>query len=481
MKILALKNLVLLLSLILGLVLLCGQAQAELPKTVATELAQSDVPASDVSIYVQAVDSHVPMLSHNAEKGMNPASVMKMVTTNAALDLLTPAYRWKTELYHDGQIKDGVLNGNLIIKGYGDPSFKVQDFWRLLMSLKQAGVRKINGDLLIDKSYFANGIDNGISFDEEKWRAYNAKPSAFSVNGRSTSFRFLANETGVSVNQEFELAEVAIVNQMKLVDGDCGNWRGRMSYDIQTNGVQAKLAKAVVRFKGVYPADCGERYIELSLFDDAQYAFFTFNKLWRELGGSFEGKLKLQPVPGTAKKLLEQASEPLGTIVRDINKWSNNLMAQQLLLTLGAEKAGTPATMEKGAGAVQDWFSANGLNSKALVIENGSGLSRMERISAQHLGRMLVRAYSSPVMPEYMASMPILALDGTVKHRLEDSAVNGRAHLKTGSINGVSSIAGYVLSASGHRYVMVMLVNHPNAGGSRDAQNALVEWVYRLP
>lgn len=469
------------LALLLSLILLCWQAQAELPKTVATELEESDVAASDVSIYVQAVDSHVPTLSHHAERGMNPASVMKMVTTNAALDLLTPAYRWKTELYHDGQIKDGVLHGNLIIKGYGDPSFKVQDFWRLLMSLKQADVKKINGDLWVDKSYFADDIDNGISFDDEKWRAYNAKPSAFAVNGRSTSFRFMAGDNGVTVNQEFELPEVTIVNQMKLADGDCGNWRGRMSYDIQTNGVQAKATKAVVTFKGVYPADCGERYIELSLFDDTQYAFFTFKKLWRELGGSFDGKLKLQPVPSTAKKLLEQASEPLATVVRDINKWSNNLMARQLLLTLGAEKSGAPASTQKGVSAIQNWLVANGFSFKELVIENGSGLSRVERISAEHLGKMLVRAYSSPVMPEYMASMPILSLDGTIKRRLEDSVVNGRAHLKTGSINGVSSIAGYVLSASGHRYVMVMLVNHPNAGASREAQNALIEWVHRLP
>jgi len=464
------------LALLVSLMLLCAQAQAELPKTVAAELAQAEVPPNAVSIYVQAVDGRAPTLSHNADKSMNPASVMKMVTTNAALDLLTPAYRWKTELYHDGQIKDGVLNGNLIIKGYGDPSFKVQDFWRLLMSLKQAGVKKINGDLLIDKSYFANDIDNGISFDDEKWRAYNAKPSAFSVNGRSTSFRFFAGDNGISVNQEFELPEVTIVNNMKLVEGDCGNWRGRMSYDIQTNG-----PKAVVSFKGAYAADCGERYLELSLFDDAQYAYFTFKKLWRELGGTFDGKLQLQSVPSTAIKLLEQVSEPLGSNVRDINKWSNNLMARQLLLTLGAEKSGAPATMQKGVAAINDWLAANGFNFKELVIENGSGLSRVERISAEHLAKMLVRTYSSPVMPEYIASMPILSLDGTVKHRLQDSAVNGRAHLKTGSINGVSSIAGYVLSASGHRYVMVMMVNHPNAGASRDAQDALVEWVYRLP
>lgn len=463
-------------ALFLGLTWYCLQAQAELPAPVANALKEAGVSQQNVSVYVQAVDSNVAILKHNADKSMNPASVMKMVTTNAALDLLTPAYRWKTALYHDGTIKNWVLNGNLMIKGYGDPSFKAQDFWRLLMSLRQAGVKKINGDLIIDKTYFADDVDNGISFDEEKWRAYNAKPSAFSVNGRSTSFRFSANDDVVNVNQEFELPEVTIVNKMKAVNGDCGNWRSRMNYDVQMN-----TNTAVVTFNGVYAPDCGERFLELSLFDDAQYAFFTFKKIWRDLGGEFTGTLKRQPVPSTAHQLLERFSEPLGSVVRDINKWSNNLMARQLLLTIAAEKVSTPATVAKGVMAIKSWLSASGINTNGLMLENGSGLSRIERISAEQLGKMLVGAYLSPVMPEFMASMPILSLDGTVKQRLQDSASNGRAHLKTGSINGVSAIAGYVLDANGHRHVMVMLVNHANAGASRDAQDALVEWVHQLP
>jgi D-alanyl-D-alanine carboxypeptidase/D-alanyl-D-alanine-endopeptidase (penicillin-binding protein 4) len=462
--------------LFLGLIWYCLQAQAELPAPVANALKEAGVPQQNVSVYVQAVDSNVAILKHNEDKSMNPASVMKMVTTNAALDLLTPAYRWKTALYHDGYIKNWELNGNLMIKGYGDPSFKAQDFWRLLMSLRQAGVKKINGDLIIDKTYFADDVDNGISFDDEKWRAYNAKPSAFSVNGRSTSFRFSANDDVLNVNQEFELPEVTIVNNMKTVKGDCGNWRGRMNYDVQTN-----TNKAVITFNGVYAPDCGERFLELSLFDDAQYAFFTFKKIWRDLGGEFAGTLKRQPIPSTTHKLLEQTSEPLGSVVRDINKWSNNLMARQLLLTIAAEKVSTPATVAKGVVAIKSWLSASGVNVNGFVLENGSGLSRVERISAEQLGKMLVRAYLSPVMPEFISSMPILSMDGTVKQRLQDSASNGRAHLKTGSINGVSSIAGYVLDANGHRHVMVMLVNHANAGASRGAQDALVEWVHQLP
>jgi len=450
-------------------------AHAELPASVADALKKAGIPQQNVAVYVRAVESNRPILSQNADIAMNPASVMKIVTTNAALDLLTPAYRWKTEVYRDGNLANWQLQGNLVIKGYGDPGFKAQDFWRLLISLRQAGVKKISGDLVIDKSYFA-AIATGESFDSEKWRAYNAQPSAFLVNGRNTSFKFTAGDEAVNITQEFELPEVVIVNKLKRTTDACGDWRSRMTYDVQPAD-----DKAVVTFSGSYAADCGERFLELSLFDDEKYAFFTFKKLWRELGGEFNGKLKVQAIPLGAVKVLEQLSEPLGSIVRDINKWSNNVMARQLLLTLAAEKTGVPATETKGAAAIQGWLLAKGLKFDELVIENGSGLSRAERISAEHLGQLLVHAYNSPVMPEMMASLPILSQDGTIKQRLKGSQSDGRAHLKTGSINSVSAIAGYVLDANSHRHVLVMLVNHARAGASKAAQDALIEWVHQQP
>ncbi len=458
------------------LLLLSFSAHAELPATVTNALKAAGIPAKNVAVYVQSVESNNATLSHNADKSMNPASVMKLVTTNAALDMLTPAYRWKTEVYRDGDVVNGVLQGNLIIKGYGDPSFKAQDFWRMLMSLQQAGIKEIKGDLVIDKSYFAKDIANKKIFDDETWRAYNAEPSAFLVNGRNTSFKFIATDSSVSVNQEFELNEIQIVNNMKLVQGACGDWRSRFSYEVKPNSIGA-----TVTFNGTFSPDCGERYLELSVFDDEKYAFYTFKKLWRGLGGSFTGQLKTQEIPIGAVKVLEQFSDPLAYVVRDINKWSNNLMARQLLLTLAAEKLGAPATEVNGATVLKTWLAYRGLKFDELIIENGSGLSRIERISAEHLGKMLVSTYNSPEMPEFMASLPILALDGTVKKRLNDSASNGRAHLKTGSIDGVSSIAGYVLDANNHRYVLVMLVNHPKAAASKNAQDALIEWVHQQP
>jgi serine-type D-Ala-D-Ala carboxypeptidase/endopeptidase (penicillin-binding protein 4) len=463
---------------ILVLTSISFSARADLPASVANALKNAGIPQNSVAVYVIPVDSGSPSMSHNAEKSMNPASVMKLVTTHAALDLLQPNYRWKTEVYRDGSVVSdklnyGTLQGNLIIKGYGDPSFKAQEFWRLLMSLQQAGIKVIEGDLIIDKSYFAKNVGSRKTFDDETWRAYNAEPSAFLVNGRNTSFKFVATNSSVNVSQEFELPEVQIVNNMKLSTGACGEWRSRFGYTVKT-----LESKSVVTFNGTFSPACEERYLELSVFDDEKYAFYTFKKLWKELGGSFNGKLKVQEMPVGAVKVLEQQSDPLGYVVRDINKWSNNLMARQLLLTIAADKNNVPATEAKGEAAIKTWLASKGQKFDELVIENGSGLSRTERISAAHLGQLLVGAYQSPIMPELMASLSIAGLDGTAQKRLKDTNLHGRAHLKTGSLDGVSAIAGYVLDNQNKRHALVMLINHAKAGASKNAQDALIEWVF---
>jgi D-alanyl-D-alanine carboxypeptidase/D-alanyl-D-alanine-endopeptidase (penicillin-binding protein 4) len=453
---------------------------AQLPVPVADALKRAGIPEDAVAVYVQSVDSKTPSLTHQANKSMNPASVMKLVTTHAALDLLTPAYRWKTEVYRDGNVSNGLLEGNLIIKGYGDPNFKAQDFWRLLMSVQQSGIQEVKGNLLIDKSFFAKSVGARETFDSETWRAYNASPSAFVVSGRNTSFKFTVLDGRVLVNQEFALPQIQIVNQMKLANNGCGEWRNRFNYSVTPKEL-ARENGVVVTFNGVFSAECGERYLELSVLNDELYAWYTFKKLWQELGGKISGTVQVQDLPLSTMKVLEQFSAPLGEVIRDINKWSNNLMARQLLLTLAAEKHSVPATEIKGEIVVKEWLNNKQLDTNQIVIENGSGLSRIERISAAHLGQLLVAAYQSPIMPELMASMPILAMDGTVKKRLKDSAAQGRAHLKTGSIDGVSAIAGYVLDAKNCRQVMVVLVNHANAANAKNMQDSVIEWVYAQP
>ena len=345
------------------------------------------------------------------------------------------------------------------------------------MSLRQQGLKQIKGDLIIDKSYFATSVSTHKVFDNEKWRSYNALPSAFLVNGRNTSFKFTVNNKQVNVSQEIELPEVEIINNMKLVKGGCGSWRNRFKYD-----VNASNKKAVVTFTGNFSSQCGEKYLELSLFDDDHYAFFMFKKLWEQVGGVFNGKLRSQTeMPLQVVKLVTQGSKPLANIVRDVNKWSNNVMARQILLTIAADYHDKPASEVRGMLAVKSWMADNGRNADKWVIENGSGLSRIERVTAEGLGQMLVDAYRGPTMPELMSSLPILSLDGTLITRLRETPVSGRAHMKTGSINGVKAVAGYVLDAKNRRNVVVMIVNHAKASSSKNAQDALINWVYQQP
>ncbi|HYN54787.1 MAG TPA: D-alanyl-D-alanine carboxypeptidase/D-alanyl-D-alanine-endopeptidase [Methylotenera sp.] len=468
-------------------------ARSELPDSVNIALQKAGVPAESVSVYVQALAEQPaklspPLLTHLSSVALNPASTMKLLTSYAGLSLLGPAYRWKTEVYTDGAVNNGVLNGNLYLKGYGDPNFMTADFWRLLNSLRQLGIKEIKGDLVIDNSYFANNTQSTESFDGEPLRAYNALPSALAINLKASSFRFDSDANQVTITQEPNLPEIKIVNLLKVsnakadnkqtVTAQCSVWRNTLGYDVKSTGDMV-----IVTFNGTYAPHCKEKYLELLAIDEKGYTLHLFRKLWLELGGSFNGKLLTKNVPTNATKLIQQNSKTLAQILPEMNKWSNNLMARQLLLTLAAqtsevEKSAVSATEDNGALAVERWLNSIGLRFHELVIENGSGLSRIERISAEHMGQMLVNAYYSPVMSELMGSLPILAVDGTMLKRMKDSNLQGKAHLKTGSINGAFSLAGYALDGEGQRYVVVFMTNHTNAALTKPAQEALLEWVY---
>ena len=460
------------------LLVLCGfwvtVAHAVLPINLQEALTKAQLPADSVAIVVQPVDGGAPIISHNGAKAMNPASVMKLVTTYAALEALTPAYRWKTEVYRNGPLNQGVLDGDLILKGYGDPALNVTEFWRLLQQVQQQGIRQIKGNLILDLSVYAPEVSQRPVLDDEPWRAYNANPSALLLNGRNTSFRFavanVGNKPTVQISQEFELPQIRVINTMQIRKGACSDWRGDLRYSItpQADGV-------TVAFSGTLPEQCDERYLELSVLSDTQYVFFSFKKLWAQLGGQFNGQLVLAPVTDANTLVTTWLSPPLDSVVRDINKWSNNVMARQLLLTIALEAGFTPADEAGAVLALKQVLRQRGLQFPELVLENGSGLSRIERVSAEHLAQLLVTAWQRPVMPVLMASMPILGLDGTTKKRLADGASKGMAYLKTGSLEGVSSIAGYLQDQAGKRYVLVVLANHARASAVRAVQDALLK------
>jgi D-alanyl-D-alanine carboxypeptidase/D-alanyl-D-alanine-endopeptidase (penicillin-binding protein 4) len=414
-----------------------------------------------------------PLLSVNPDLPLNPASSMKLVTTFAGLELLGPAYRWRTETYLGGPLREGVLEGDLILKGSGDPKLNIEAFWMLLRDLRGRGLKDIRGDLVLDRSQYATGDYDAARFDGESLRPYNVGPDPLLLNFKSVRFLFSPDPEHGGVRVAAEPRIIETVSVVRLAEGPCGDWRERLKPDFQPQSMPPRAL-----FTGSYNAACGERDWHVALLSPNQYAGSLFRLLWTELGGTISGSVRDGTTPAQAKPFASIESPALAEVVRDINKYSNNVMARQLYLAIAADQAGLPATTENGQRAIKAWLAKKGLDFPDLVIENGAGLSRVERISAQSLTTLLVAAFRSPLMPELVASLPLVSVDGTMRRRMKSEAIAGQAHIKTGSLADVRSIAGYVLDRSGRRHAVTMIVNHPNAAQSQAAQDALLNWVY---
>jgi len=448
---------------------------AGLPEPLARALAQAGVPESAAAFYVHEIGAERPLLSAGADRALNPASTIKLLTTYSALELLGPAYVWVTEALGTAPLAQDVLAGDLVLRGSGDPKLTLENFWLLLRSLRARGVREIRGDLVLDRSYFAAEEFDPARFDDQPTRPYNTGPDALLVNFKAMRLHFVPDpeRRSVRIIPEPFLPQVQIVNNLAFDHGPCGDWVGRLKIEAQGGSSAARLA-----FNGSYAGACGERTRNFSVLGHSQYLLGLFRELWREVGGTFSGTVRDGTAGPGAKMLVSVHSPTLSEIVRDVNKFSNNVMARQLFLTLGAVGAGAPATADKSSRVIRQWLAGKGLSFPELVLENGSGLSRVERISARNLGLLLVNAFRSAVMPELIASLPLAAVDGTMKKRLSGAELAGQAHIKTGSLAGVRSIAGYMLDAQGRRVVVVFIVNHPNAGNAQAVQDALLKWVY---
>lgn len=445
-----------------------------LPADVAAAMDRARVPREALSVVVQDLGrSNAPRLSWQAQVAVNPASLMKLLTTYAALDLLGPAWTWTTPVWLQGALPShasGVFEGDVVIKGSGDPKLVIERTWLLLRRLQQLGVHDIHGDIVLDRSAFDVPEQHPAEFDGEALRPYNVRPDALLLNYKSVSFTFTPDPAhGVAVvSTEPALAGVRADTRVPLAAGvgatQCNDWR---------DGLQADFSDPQrLRFKGLYSPACGEKLWPVAYADPASYNERLLAGLWAEMGGRLAGSVRDGKAPDTPPTF-ELASPALPEVIRDINKFSNNVMAQQLFLTLALAQRGL-GTPDGAREVMGGWLASRfGDAGRAAVIDNGSGLSRDNRISAQLLARLLQDAAASPLMPELMASLPVSGVDGTMRRA---KTLPGRAHLKTGSLRDVTAVAGYVLAPSGRRYVLVGIVNHPNAGATRPALEALIQW-----
>jgi serine-type D-Ala-D-Ala carboxypeptidase/endopeptidase (penicillin-binding protein 4) len=465
----------------LGLALACAAPAQEsstalLPAAARRALSAYGLSGAGLSVFVQEVGAEHPLLEYNADVPRNPASTQKLLTTFAALELLGPAYTWHTELYALGKRSGERLEGDLLVKGYGDPNLTTERVWLLLRGLQRQGVRHVAGDLVIDDSYFALEPADPGDFDGQRFRTYNALPYALLTNFHAVDFIVRPDRTngGVVVRTDPPIPNLLIDNSVKLTNGRCEG-----ALDIGMRALE-DAPSAGIRLVGTMPRSCGEYNFASTVMDSPSFTYGVLRGVWEEMGGTIDGGMRIGTAPGNARPVYSLESPPLGIVVRTINKYSNNVMARQLLISIGAERFGTPGTELKGVAAVREWLTKRGIEMPQLILENGAGLSRETRVSARGLAAMLIAASSSPYESELISSMPLAAMDGTLRRRFHEAGMAGRLHMKTGRLDNVSALAGYVLAASGRRYVYVSLHNdrgvHLGAGSA--VQNALVRWVF---
>jgi D-alanyl-D-alanine carboxypeptidase/D-alanyl-D-alanine-endopeptidase (penicillin-binding protein 4) len=469
-----LKNLLGSLSILLMLVTpICAAA---LPDSLLEALQEEKMTTEDIAVLIQDVESDKPLLAHNINKPLNPASVMKLVTTYSALQILGPDYSWKTEFYLDGTLKNGTLFGDLVIKGYGDPYLLDETLLVLVRELRDRGLRDITGNLVIDNSYFQLTETDPGAFDNRPHRVYNAIPSALMYNFQATVFSIQSHPNGrqVDVVAYPKTADVRIDNRMRLVNKPC---RGKYRWPSMT--FQQQHQGYTVRFSGNYSSKCGPHPISRTASSPEQLFYGAFSSHWKNAGGMLAGRVLTGHVREGSKPFYVHKSRPLADIIRLVNKHSNNVMTRQLLLTLGAEMKGAPATLEKGRQAIQEWMQQQNIRHDHLVVDNGSGLSRDARVTAVTLLDLLQHVWRSPFMPELVSSMSILGIDGTAKKRFRNQPLQGSMHLKTGVIDHVRAMAGVFHGNNGKRYIVISLHNHPDIhnGQGTMIQNELLEWL----
>ncbi len=457
--------------------LFCSVIEAQqLPDSVVLALGKAHVPLDALGVYVQEMSpaTNAPVINWQADQPMQPASTMKLVTSYAALNLLGPSYTWKTNAYMTGQLDGDVLAGDLILQGGGDPHLVLENFWMLLRQIRAKGIREIQGNLIIDSSWMEVQHFDAAEFDGDPTRPYNVGPDALLVNFNVMDLQLHSNGSSLQVETQTPLALRSTVN-VRFVNGACTEWRNQLTPVFSFLNDQINLS-----LTGTYSKSCGDKTWLLQPFPLAHSDFdgALFREMWRQVGGQFRGTVQTGAVPADAQLVTSFQSAPLADILRDMNKYSNNVMTRLVMLTMDKEASQSPASSLRAAQLVQLWFEKLGLPAQGLHMENGSGLSRTERISASQMGRMLQHAFDSPVMPELMASMPVLGVDGTMQKRAAGLAVAGYAHIKSGALEGVRNFAGYVLAASGKRYAVVCFVNHKNAPQTESAQDELLEWIY---
>jgi len=461
-------------TLFLFIITFAYSSYNKIPYELESEISSIPLNKNSYSIYIKGLDSGEEIASWNLYKPMKPASVIKLLTTYAGVLGLGFDYRWETKFYHSGYIENGTLHGNLIVQASGDPTLKTKDIPEIVDNIEMFGIRKILGDIVIDRTLFQVPWQNSSRFDKNRYSPYNAMPDAMMFNERKSTLCITPSGRTVKLSRIDNDKSYKIVNRLKLVNKSCKRGYSWPKVRIKTDQNQ----RSTIFLSGKISKRCGTRKICKVVSMPHRAFYYALKDELKKRGIDFVGTLKLRKVSKRDKYMFSHYSPTLEEVISIILKKSNNLMARQLFLTIGTLYYQPPINTLKASTAVKRVLNRhNILADDYTIIQNGSGLSRVSRVSTKTLANLLEDAYFSYGY-RWLESLSIAGIDGTIRRRFQNSSVYGRAWMKTGTIKYVSNIAGYVEGISGEKYVVIILVNSPkSAQYGRTLANRVIEWV----
>jgi D-alanyl-D-alanine carboxypeptidase/D-alanyl-D-alanine-endopeptidase (penicillin-binding protein 4) len=440
-------------------------ADSVLIQTIDKALKARCLDDKQTSVSVVALPGGRVVYAHNTLKPLLPASVMKIVTTAAALHYLNPEYRFKTEFLYDGQRKNNAIQGNLIIRGGGDPRLSTEHLWYVASQIKNSGINEVTGDLIVDAHFFDEFVRTPVELEtEHTQRPYDAKLGALSLNFNSLAVHVLpGNNEGDALNVWLDPAPAYIYVRNT---GKTSKWtKKRRRNIISVYRTKSDSGKVEIRVNGKLPISVRERILRLNIDNPMRYTAETFRALLLEAGVQIHGETKIVFTNVDANKLYEHVSQNLSLILKELNTFSNNFTAEQIVKTIAAERFGTPGSHAEGLRLIKDFLQISNVNTENIVLIDGSGLSRTNRFTTQAMTDLLSAMFSRfDIGPDFIAALRVMGIGNILSQRLANSPARGKIRAKTGTLNGVSTLAGYVESSSGKMFGYALFLNNNRCG-----------------
>ena len=419
-------------------------------------IKKHQIPENKLSIILEDSESGERLISINPSTTRSPGSVTKIFTAFAALDLLGEAYQWRTDAFIEKENNNKEIVDHLLIRGGGDPSFSLKDLEELILNIRAKGIREIRDDIYFDQTFFRQRKKSTAKFDKSPLRPYNTMHSSLIVNSNKIDLSFNLNEqTGKpDITPLFLPIGIEIENNLSVGSGKCKDFRSKVTFD-----EKFRKQTLTILINGVYPAQCKNLDHDLAITRTEHYFFGVFKKLWLNSGGTINGYYKKKNKSNKHVLVAHVFSEELSTALEMMLKESDNLTARNIFLSLPefSKRKELRNSRKLLYGSMKEnnihWHFRN-------IIDNGSGLSRVTRIKAESVMSLIQEIDQGTKFSSIKSMLPISGVDGTLKNIYQSKLLRGQLRLKTGTLNGVRCLAGFITTKSGNEYRFVFMHNN---------------------